>query len=501
MQTMIELAEQTFGAVSQSNGGGTVANTDNGFVALSQSIKELSGVKIPDLSQLEIFATAVGKFGNKSQTTGVENLPKAVTGLKELSDVTIPDLTGLADFATSMGKLGNKGPTAASENIPKMADGLRALSDVTIPDFSGLSGLAQFMSSLGNKSPQRAVEILPALIEFLTGLSFVQIPELTGIQNVSVAIKELGSANATKAAANLPSLTKALSDLMVMLGSLPDVSDKTIQLVTALGQLNASAVKGAVGAAKLASANQTLTPSYGALGMSTNEAALALKNMANWVMKCFTSVNTFKSGMNAVASGMKQIASAAINAGKGFVDLKGTLGGIKSAVGNLGVAFIKLRGIVWGFKRVASIFSGFTESASSLVEVQNVVRHVYDPTYIEEFNEASENTIETLGMSKLAFQQYASRYQAMGKALGITNSQMGEAEDHLKAMGVEYGTTSGKMGDMSVNLTRLAGDMASFYDVDVSSVQQSLQAVYTGQTRPLRQYGIDLTQATLKEWV
>ncbi|MBR4590625.1 MAG: hypothetical protein IKO36_08225 [Bacteroidaceae bacterium] len=500
MQTMIELAEQTFGAVSQSSGGGTVANTDNGFVALSQSIKELSGVKIPDLSQLEIFATSVGKFGNKSQTAGVENFPKAVTGLKELSDVTISDLTGLADFATSMGKLGNKGPTTASENIPKMADGLRALSDVTIPDFSGLSGLAQFMSSLGNKSPQRAVEVLPALIEFLTGLSFVQIPELTGIQNVSVAIKELGSANATKAAANLPSLTKALSDLMVMLGSLPDVSDKTIQLVTALGQLNASAVKGAVGAAKLASANQTLTPSYGALGMSTNEAALALKNMANWVMKCFTSVNTFKSGMNAVASGMKQIASAAINAGKGFVDLKGTLGGIKSAVGNLGVAFIKLRGIVWGFKRVASIFSGFTESASSLVEVQNVVRHVYDPTYIEEFNEASENTIETLGMSKLAFQQYASRYQAMGKALGITNSQMGEAEDRLKAMGVEYGTTSGKMGDMSVNLTRLAGDMASFYDVDVSSVQQSLQAVYTGQTRPLRQYGIDLTQATLKEW-
>ena len=31
-------------------------------------------------------------------------------------------------------------------------------------------------------------------------------------------------------------------------------------------------------------------------------------------------------------------------------------------------------------------------------------------------------------------------------------------------------------------------------------MSQDLAAIFTGQTRPLRDYGLDLTQATLKEW-
>ena len=54
---------------------------------------------------------------------------------------------------------------------------------------------------------------------------------------------------------------------------------------------------------------------------------------------------------------------------------------------------------------------------------------------------------------------------------------------------------------MSIVLTNLAGDMASFYDVDQQTMAQALASgVLTGQTRVLRQYGIDLTQATVQEW-
>ena len=42
--------------------------------------------------------------------------------------------------------------------------------------------------------------------------------------------------------------------------------------------------------------------------------------------------------------------------------------------------------------------------------------------------------------------------------------------------------------------------MASFYDMEQSDVARNLQAVFTGETEPLRKYGLDLTQATLKEW-
>lgn len=60
--------------------------------------------------------------------------------------------------------------------------------------------------------------------------------------------------------------------------------------------------------------------------------------------------------------------------------------------------------------------------------------------------------------------------------------------------------TTDSMADMSLNLTKLAGDMASFYDVDQADVAKSLQSIFTGTIAPLRRYGLDLTQATLSEW-
>ncbi|MBO7676270.1 MAG: hypothetical protein J6S49_01975, partial [Erysipelotrichaceae bacterium] len=56
------------------------------------------------------------------------------------------------------------------------------------------------------------------------------------------------------------------------------------------------------------------------------------------------------------------------------------------------------------------------------------------------------------------------------------------------------------VADMSINLTKLTADIASLYNQDYADVAAEMQAIYTGMTRPLRKYGLDLTQATLKEW-
>ena len=118
------------------------------------------------------------------------------------------------------------------------------------------------------------------------------------------------------------------------------------------------------------------------------------------------------------------------------------------------------------------------ETSSQLTEVQNVIRKTYGDysNLIEEF--AADASSE-VGMSELTAKQIASRYQAMGTAMGIAQ---------------------GQMANMSVELTKLAGNMASFYDADVEDVGTALQSVFTGQTRALRQYGIDITQASIQEW-
>ena len=141
-------------------------------------------------------------------------------------------------------------------------------------------------------------------------------------------------------------------------------------------------------------------------------------------------------------------------------------------------SILQAMGIAGGFY---AVFQGIKESiniASDLTEVQNVVDVTFGD-FKSKIEDLAKVSIPELGMSELTVKQIGSRFQAMGVAMGI--SQKG-------------------MADMSTELTRLAGDMASFYNVEQKAVGEDLESIFTGQTKPLRQYGLDLTEATLQEW-
>lgn len=181
---------------------------------------------------------------------------------------------------------------------------------------------------------------------------------------------------------------------------------------------------------------------------------------------------------NSLSNALKKLSSNAnltSNSIKGLTkNLSRSLSGMKtftrsilSAVGIMGGLYGAIRG---GISAI--------DIASQLTEVQNVVDTTFgDMAYkIEDF---AQTSIEQFGMSELTLKQVSSRFQAMGTAMGFPIDQM---------------------SDMSVELTKLTADMASFYNVEQEDVAKSLESIFTGTTRPLRQYGLDLTQATLQEW-
>ena len=98
--------------------------------------------------------------------------------------------------------------------------------------------------------------------------------------------------------------------------------------------------------------------------------------------------------------------------------------------------YLGLYGAIRGIKNAINI-------SSALTEVQNVVDVTFGD-YKKKIEDLATVSIPELGMSMLTTKQIGSRFQAMGTALGFAQ---------------------GRMPDMSVSLTRLAGDMASFYNV------------------------------------
>ena len=162
--------------------------------------------------------------------------------------------------------------------------------------------------------------------------------------------------------------------------------------------------------------------------------------------------------------------------------VKAQLGGLEKTAsrtsGKLSSAF---KSMFKGFSVVA-IVAGLTKlgkqavsTASDLQEVQNVVDVAFGSA-AEEINKFASSAIQQLGMSEYTAKHMASTFMSMSNGMGIA-------------------ADSGK--NMSIGLTKLAGDMASFYNVEQDVAQTALNSVFTGETESLKKFGVVMTEANL----
>lgn len=134
------------------------------------------------------------------------------------------------------------------------------------------------------------------------------------------------------------------------------------------------------------------------------------------------------------------------------------------------------------FHRAADAVGDFIKQgiklASDLTEVQNVVDVTFgdDAAQIYEWADAAA---ESFGISSLQAQNFTGTLGAMLKSQGIANDSILE---------------------MSENLAGLAGDMASFYNIDVEQAFEKIRSGISGETEPLKQLGINMNVANMEAY-
>ena len=324
-------------------------------------------------------------------------------------------------LTVSMNHLDGSKLGVLANGVQRLGTAMQTMNNVKTADFTRLAKNLQTLNNLDvSKLSNLSVNVKHIATAF-NGLSGMEesAKQMTALAS---GIKQLGYSSAEKAIKNIPLLATAMKKLMSELSTAPKVSQNLIDMTNALAKLART-------------------------GSSSGKAANSLVSSFNRISKA--------------SSGMKVGLLSAVN---GISAIRRS---ILSALGVVGGFYAVIRGI----KESINI-------ASDLTEVQNVVDVTFG-NYKKKIEDLAKVSIPELGMSELTTKQIASRYQAMGTAMGI--SQKG-------------------MADMSTELTRLAGDMASFYNVEQKAVGEDLEAIFTGQTKPLRQYGLDLTEATLQEW-
>lgn len=189
--------------------------------------------------------------------------------------------------------------------------------------------------------------------------------------------------------------------------------------------------------------------------------------------------NTAKA-ISAVSNASNSINSKNLkSAAAGITSMSHSMKGAEKHSLNLASAIGKVYASYWALSRGFGSIRKAIDLSSDLTEAQNVVLQSFGAQNIAKVDEWSKGLIRNFGLSELAAKTAASRFQAMGVAMGFSQNQM---------------------ADMSMALVERAADIGSLYNKSFEDVAKDMNAVFTGMVAPMRKYGVDMTQASLKEW-
>lgn len=226
----------------------------------------------------------------------------------------------------------------------------------------------------------------------------------------------------------------------------------------------ATAVKniGKVSLNSLANGVEKLTSNIKSKAVS---AAQKLKTNISNLAK--TSLSKVLNGVKKLGSGLK---SALSTAGKLAVKLGAlTLKGLGAGVAALGTAAAAAG---------AGIFK-LSDMASDLEETQNKVNVAFGDDAGKQVQEWANNSVKSMGLARQTALDMTALFGDMGTSMGLTQNEA---------------------ADMSMNLTQLGADLASFKNMDVEEVTTALNGVFTGETESLKRLGVVMTQTNLEQF-
>lgn len=215
------------------------------------------------------------------------------------------------------------------------------------------------------------------------------------------------------------------------------------------------------------------------LNQNINKAEDNLEQVESSSKDIAESAKEVNENVDETSDNLEQIEGSSKNINKTTTNVFKKIGSIYSGLKNVKKIFLTIAKLVasaFSVKMLIDFGKKAIELASDIEEVQNVVDVSFgDMAYrMEAF---ADSAIEMYGISKLAAKQTGSTFMAMASGMGLASEAA---------------------ADMSLQLTALSADMASFYNKTQEETAGALKSVFTGETEALKQYGIVMTETNLQ---
>ena len=248
-------------------------------------------------------------------------------------------------------------------------------------------------------------------------------------------------------------------------------STKISQLVSALKPLES------IGKSRLNSTINSLkklpeiTKQLAAIDMDAfatqiNRVVSALKPLATEMNKIAAGFSAFPSRIQRLISQNERLSSSNYKIGKSYKSIWNPLTGV----------IAKTSLYMFAMRKVAGIMSDWVIESNNYVENLNLFR--------VSMREAADGALDFAYKVRDAF--------------GVDPSEWIRFQAVFQNMATGFGIAADKATVMSKNLTQLGYDLATIFNVNYEVAMQKLQSAIAGQPRPMREWGFDMSETTLK---
>lgn len=163
---------------------------------------------------------------------------------------------------------------------------------------------------------------------------------------------------------------------------------------------------------------------------------------------------------------------------------------LNNSINKASNSMLKLKGLFTfsGVKKLTQTGLSWMNEAIDYTEQLNLFNVVF-----KNIEKNGTTMYSSLGKEATKFQY------RMNEAFGTNKTQTLYMQGIFQSMGENVGIGSKYAGIMSESMTKLTYDLASLYNKNEKDTAEAIRAgVYAGQTKPLRSYGIDVTQTSLQ---
>ena len=472
---------------------------------VSASIKTLNGVRVslPNLGGLTKQLTSISRVNFSALDGSGKSLKDFASGLLSISglqNISVPkiDTKNINSVTKAIEKLGKVDSSNAQQTINSIQKVAHSMSVLNTVDFSGskvIQGINAVKRLMEVKTDNFDTTTLDKIANSMK--SFSDLPDVSSSTNRFVSsLQKLVNAGdkAKQVEVALPGLGKQLKSVIKTLSRVGDVSEPTNLFVQSIGRLASAGNKTSQTAGQLQNLAQETKKFFkvmeNAPKISENTIRMteALAQLASAGGKVNTATNSISSAFSKLSSGTLSlgnlVSKTASKIGGGIKTIIGGFQRIGSGSSGLKTASFNLSALfktAIGFKAIQGLVD-FGRSAvdlgSQITEVENVVDVAFGSMSDKAYQFAS-TAKEQFGLSELAAKQYSGTMMAMMKSSGV-------AQDAASKM--------------SISLAGLAGDIASFYNIDTDTAFQKIRSGISGEIEPLRQLGINLSVANMEAY-